>query len=82
MIAGYGWHRITVYPNKEEIGGINDTDLRFAEADVISNEECQSGYQLTRIYEAQICARTKQRDVDEPSGVCSVRKFFFFYNSI
>lgn len=77
-ISGFGWDWVKVYGEEEEIGGTSDTSLRFAEADVLSTKECQAGY-TTKVSEKQICARTKQRYLYKPSGVCSVSIIFFHW---
>ncbi|OXU18064.1 hypothetical protein TSAR_009029 [Trichomalopsis sarcophagae] len=46
--------------------------LRFAEARVVACAECRK-YFKAPIYSSHLCVRVKQRDAENPSGVCSRR---------
>ncbi|XP_016836949.1 trypsin-3-like [Nasonia vitripennis] len=74
IISGYGWNWVDLVENpetgkQEEKGGGKDGKMRFAEANILSTEECQKGYK-SKITENHLCASLVQRDSDKPEGIC------------
>lgn len=81
QIAGFGVNWVRVYEDsttgeKTELGVFSDDKLRFADVDVLENDECDD------IDDSQICAKLVQRDPETPEGVCTVRFMHQFINNI
>ncbi|KAJ8664428.1 hypothetical protein QAD02_006090 [Eretmocerus hayati] len=73
-ISGFGWNKIRLHrpsPDGRFVEeGSSSGHLRFAEADVMSLDECQKNY-ADPVYESQLCARIVQRDQNSPEGFCT-----------
>lgn len=82
VITGFGWNVVHLDLNNKT-KGVMETDgesydkMRFAEADVLSNELC-----LTRVWsgkpvgDGHICAQVVQRKKTRLEGICAVCTFF------
>lgn len=86
VISGFGLNEVKMIFNENtqkniEIDGDRDNKLRFAEAKVISNADCQIKYSdsLRLTKEKHLCAGVVQRFMHEPEGLCTVSlsKLFF-----
>lgn len=81
IISGFGMNKITLRFNQstqtlDEVNGKKDNKLRFAEAEVMSYEDCQDiYYAVLPISETHLCAALIQHNTRNPEGLCSVSLF-------
>lgn len=81
IISGFGVNEVDVIVNpklgiREETNSKSYDKMRFAEANIISHEECQQYYKYVKVTKNHICAAVVQRNEDQPEGVCSVSCFY------
>lgn len=83
-ITGYGWNVVNLDRNNitmaiEETGGKSYNKMRFAKANVISNELCLKLVSSRRpVGKGHICAQVVQRQERKLEGVCAVCIFCCF----
>ena len=71
-ISGYG----RTNPKITEIS----KDLKYANARVLNNNECQKDRQDKTIYPSEhLCTKLHQHDVNHPEGICKVKIYHFYY---
>ena len=78
IVAGYGRNNNTVTWNddgREFATGFSDGKLRFAEPDIMNNEQCKDLFHFVNITRANNCAKVHQSSSDVSDGICFVNLF-------